>query len=134
MRYLCGITISKISSSSALLTRIELVPLKTSHFDFCFSLQDKYKRALAETENVRMRFTKQLNDTKLYSISGFCKDLLEVADILGRATSSVPQEALEGSDANAHLKSLYEGLVMTESQLQKVLCNFENQSVWNCVF
>lgn len=81
---------------------------------------DKYKRALAETENVRMRFTKQLNDAKLYSIQGFCKDLLEVADILGKATSSVPSEALDGGDANIHLKNLYEGLIMTETQLQKV--------------
>ncbi|XP_041476789.1 grpE protein homolog 1, mitochondrial-like [Lytechinus variegatus] len=81
---------------------------------------DKYKRALAETENVRMRFTKQLNDSKLYSISGFCKDLLEVADILGKATTSVPKDAVDGADANIHLKNLYEGLIMTESQLQKV--------------
>ncbi|XP_030841720.1 grpE protein homolog 1, mitochondrial-like [Strongylocentrotus purpuratus] len=81
---------------------------------------DKYKRALAETENVRMRFTKQLNDSKIYSISGFCKDLLEVADILGKATTSVPKDAVSGADANIHLKNLFEGLVMTETQLQKV--------------
>ncbi|XP_071506569.1 grpE protein homolog 1, mitochondrial-like [Diadema antillarum] len=81
---------------------------------------DKYKRALAETENVRMRFTKQLGDAKLYAISGFCKDLLEVADILGKATSSVPQEAIDGPDANIHLKGLFKGLQMTETQLQKV--------------
>ncbi|XP_071827299.1 grpE protein homolog 1, mitochondrial-like [Apostichopus japonicus] len=78
---------------------------------------DKYKRALAETENVRQRFRKQLEDSKLYAVQGFCKDLLEVADILGTATSSIPQEEL---DKNEHLKNLFEGLLMTESQLQKV--------------
>ncbi|KAJ8025424.1 GrpE protein-like 1, mitochondrial [Holothuria leucospilota] len=80
-------------------------------------LTDKYKRALAETENVRVRFRKQLDDSKLYAVQGFCKDLLEVADILGTATSSVPKEEL---DQNQHLKDLYEGLLMTETQLQKV--------------
>lgn len=87
-------------------------------FSFFFPLsKDKYKRALAETENVRQRFRKQLEDSKLYAVQGFCKDLLEVADILGTATSSIPQEEL---DKNEHLKNLFEGLLMTELQLQKV--------------
>ncbi|MEJ1274511.1 GrpE-like 1 mitochondrial [Cricetulus griseus] len=51
-------------------------------------------------------------------IQGFCKDLLEVADILEKATQSVPKEEI--SNNNPHLKSLYEGLVMTEVQIQKV--------------
>ena len=69
---------------------------------------------------MRSRFQKQLADSKLYSIQGFCKDLLEVADILGAATTSVPKEQLNGNGVNPHLKSLYEGLTMTETQLQKV--------------
>lgn len=80
--------------------------------------QEKYIRALAETENVRQRMNKQVDDAKLYGIQGFCKDLLEVADILGTATTSVPQEQL--TDANPHLKNLFDGLKMTETQLQKV--------------
>jgi molecular chaperone GrpE len=44
--------------------------------------------------------------------------LLEVADILEKATQSIPKEELH--DDNPHLKSLYEGLVMTEVQIQKV--------------
>lgn len=51
-------------------------------------------------------------------IQGFCKDLLEVADILEKATESVPKE--EVTDQNPHLKNLYDGLVMTEAQVQKV--------------
>lgn len=53
----------------------------------------------------------------LSGIQAFCKDLLEVADILEKATQSVPQAELR--DDNPHLKSLYEGLVMTEAQIQK---------------
>lgn len=51
-------------------------------------------------------------------IQGFCKDLLEVADILEKATESVPKE--EVSSQNPHLKNLFDGLVMTEVQIQKV--------------
>ncbi|XP_051987526.1 grpE protein homolog 1, mitochondrial-like [Xyrauchen texanus] len=79
---------------------------------------DRYKRALADTENLRQRSQKMTDDAKLYGIQGFCKDLLEVADILEKATESVPQS--EVTAANPHLKNLYDGLVMTEVQIQKV--------------
>lgn len=81
-------------------------------------LDDKYKRALADGENLRMRLTKQIEDAKLFGIQGFCKDLLEVADILGHATEAVPKEEI--SDKNPHLKNLYEGLTMTKAQLNQV--------------
>lgn len=45
-------------------------------------LQDKYQRALADRENVRLRLEKQVSDAKLYGIQGFCKDLLEVRSFL----------------------------------------------------
>ncbi|KAM4049560.1 grpE protein homolog 1, mitochondrial [Anomaloglossus baeobatrachus] len=79
---------------------------------------DKYKRSLADTENLRQRSQKMMEDAKLYGIQGFCKDLLEVADILEKATQSVPKDEIKAE--NPHLKSLYEGLVMTEVQMQKV--------------
>ncbi|XP_075222357.1 grpE protein homolog, mitochondrial Roe1 isoform X2 [Lycorma delicatula] len=81
-------------------------------------LTDKYKRALADGENMRLRLMKQIEDAKLFGIQGFCKDLLEVADILGKATECVPKK--EVSDSNPHLKNLYEGLTMTEAELKKV--------------
>ncbi|XP_053684267.1 grpE protein homolog, mitochondrial isoform X1 [Sabethes cyaneus] len=82
-------------------------------------LDDKYKRALADGENLRRRLTKQIEDAKLFGIQGFCKDLLEVADILGHATEAVPKEEVI-SDKNPHLKNLYEGLTMTKAQLNQV--------------
>lgn len=81
-------------------------------------MTEKYKRALADTENLRTRTQKMIEDSKLYGIQGFCKDLLEVADILEKATESVPKE--EVTSQNPHLKNLYDGLVMTEVQIQKV--------------
>lgn len=91
---------------------LEAVTDKTKELD------DKYKRALADGENMRRRLTKQIEDAKLFGIQGFCKDLLEVADILGHATEAVPKEEL--SDSNPHLKNLYEGLTMTKAQLNQV--------------
>lgn len=81
-------------------------------------ITDKYKRALADTENLRLRSKKLVEDAKLYGIQGFCKDLLEVADILEKATQSVPKEEIKPD--NPHLKNLYEGLIMTEGQMHKV--------------
>ncbi|XP_057600531.1 grpE protein homolog 1, mitochondrial-like [Hippopotamus amphibius kiboko] len=80
---------------------------------------EKYKRALADTENLRQRSQKLVEEAKLYGIQGFCKDLLEVANILEKATQCVPKEEIR--DDNPHLENLYEGLMMTEVQIQKVL-------------
>lgn len=88
-------------------------------------LQDKYLRALAETENVRQRLTKQIEEAKLYGIQAFVKDLLEVSDILAKAMISVPKEALEAEN-QPHLRHLHEGLRLTEAQLAKV---FENHGL-----
>lgn len=81
-------------------------------------INDKYRRALAENENIRKRFQKQVEEAKLFGIQGFCKDLLDVADVLNKATECVPKE--EVTDNNPHLKNLYEGLTMTESVLKTV--------------
>jgi len=81
-------------------------------------LNDKYKRALADGENLRVRLSKQIEDAKVFGIQGFCRDLLEVADVLNKATECVPKE--EVSESNPHLKNLYEGLIMTETVLKKV--------------
>lgn len=92
----------------------ELAELRTNKNE----IEDKYKRALADGENLRVRLMKQIDDAKLFGIQSFCKDLLEVADILSKATESVPKDEL--TNKNPHLKTLFEGLQMTEAQLQKV--------------
>ncbi|CAG5119116.1 unnamed protein product [Candidula unifasciata] len=80
--------------------------------------KDKYIRSLAESENLRKRLTKQIEEAKIFGIQSFCKDLLEVSDILTTAINSVPKDELKPS--NPHLVSLYQGLNMTDSQLIKV--------------
>ena len=76
-------------------------------------------RALAETENVRHRMEKQVQDVRMFGIQVFAKDLLEIADILEKAIGSVNTEAIKKSD-NEQFKSLHMGLVMTDAQLQKI--------------
>lgn len=101
-----------------LLTQIdELTKGLTEQKDKSAELLDKYKRALADGENLRLRMTKQIDDAKQFGIQSFCKDLLEVSDILGRATESVPKE--EVTDKNPHLKNLFEGLTMTKRTLEQ---------------
>ena len=78
-------------------------------------------RALAEMENIRQRSRKQVEEAKLYGIQGFSKDILEVADVLQKATHSVPESALQDRDSNQHLIALYNGVKLTEAELQKVL-------------
>ncbi|VDN54031.1 unnamed protein product [Dracunculus medinensis] len=79
-------------------------------------LQDKYMRALAETENVRRRSQKQIEDAKHFAIQSFCKDLLEVADILDLACATVKKEDIE---TNEHLSNLFKGIEMTKTVLEK---------------
>merc|ERR1712156_983564 len=79
---------------------------------------DKYRRSLADFENIRNRMNKQVSDAKIFGIQGFCKDLLEVADVLNKAIESVPKEQLE--QESQYLKDMHQGLQLTETQLLKV--------------
>lgn len=75
-------------------------------------------RTLADRENLRVRLNKQIEEAKIFGIQSFCKDLLDVADILSKATETVPKDAI--TDSNPHLKNLFEGLTMIDAQLQNV--------------
>ncbi|CAH0599416.1 unnamed protein product [Chrysodeixis includens] len=99
----------------------ELNTLKQQAKEF----EDKYKRALADGENVRRRMMKQVEDAKSFAIQSFCKDLLDVADTLAAAAESVPEsEVSEGGGseggAAAALRSLHDGVRLTRAQLTQV--------------
>ncbi|KAG6461503.1 hypothetical protein O3G_MSEX012678 [Manduca sexta] len=99
----------------------EVNTLKQQVKDF----DDKYKRALADGENVRRRMMKQVEDAKSFAIQSFCKDLLDVADTLAAAAESVPEsEVSEGGGteggASAALRSLHDGVRLTRAQLTQV--------------
>ncbi|EPY88691.1 grpE protein 1, mitochondrial-like protein [Camelus ferus] len=81
-------------------------------------IEEKVKLEEQLKETMVCHLKPSLKPTPPTCIQGFCKDLLEVADILEKATESVPKEEIR--DDNPHLKHLYEGLLMTEVQIQKV--------------
>jgi molecular chaperone GrpE len=74
-------------------------------------LKDRALRAAAETENLRRRAARDVQDAKSYSIANFARDMLQVADNLDRALEAVPAEAREGGDAG--FKALVEGVELT---------------------
>ncbi len=75
-------------------------------------------RALAETENTRNRLTRQVADAKKFGIQDFSEDVVEVADILDKAVGSVKNEDLRD---NKPLADLFQGLKLTEAELNKVM-------------
>ena len=82
-------------------------------------LRDKYYRALAETENVRRRSSEQMDNLKKFSIQGFSKDLLEVADVLTLALEAFEKDK-SGDSLDESAKNLREGVHMTKAALLKV--------------
>jgi len=76
---------------------------------------------LAEMENVRTIARRDMESAKQFALQSFAKQLLDVADNLTRALDSVPQDKKEGGGEGGLLKTLVEGVEMTDTQLQKVL-------------
>jgi len=55
--------------------------------------RDKMLRTLAEMENLRKRTAKEVADARAYGITGFARDILDIADNLQRALDAIPAEA-----------------------------------------
>jgi molecular chaperone GrpE len=81
--------------------------------------RDKMLRTLAEMENLRKRTTREIADARTYGITGFARDVLEIADNLQRALDAVPAEARAAADPG--LKALIEGVELTERSLLNAL-------------
>src|SRR5690606_22014614 len=76
-------------------------------------------RMAAEMENLRKRTEREIAYTRSYAIAGFARDMLVATDNLSRALMVVPGEAREEADGT--LKSLIEGIEMTEREMQRLL-------------
>ncbi|MBH5372674.1 nucleotide exchange factor GrpE [Bradyrhizobium glycinis] len=81
--------------------------------------RDRMLRTLAEMENLRKRTAKEVADARLYGITGFARDVLEIADNLQRALDAVPAEARAAADPG--LTALIEGVELTERSLLNAL-------------
>ena len=81
--------------------------------------RDKMLRTLAEMENLRKRTAREVADARTYGISGFARDVLDIADNLQRALDAVPADAKAAADPG--LKALIEGVELTERSLLNAL-------------
>lgn len=82
-------------------------------------MNDKLLRVLADMENLRERTRRQADQAEKFAIQGFVKDLLDVADNLGRALATVElgDETNDPAKTKAALVSMHEGVSMVEKQL-----------------
>ena len=78
-------------------------------------LQDRFLRAVAESQNVRRRAQQDVEKERKFGIERLARDVLSVADNLGRALSAMP------ADLDPAMKNLIAGVQATERELQSVL-------------
>jgi molecular chaperone GrpE len=78
-------------------------------------LQDKHLRAVAESQNIRRRGQQDVEKERKFGIERFARDLLSVADNLGRALTAVP------ADLDPAMKNVLVGVEATERELLSVL-------------
>ena len=72
--------------------------------------------AKADTQNVRRRLEKDIQDTRAYAATGFARDILSVSDNLARALDALPAETREDDK----LKGFVIGIEATQRELDKV--------------
>lgn len=80
-------------------------------------MRDQWVRAAAETENVRKRAQRDIEETAKYASSGFARDMVSVLETLIRASESISPEARAESEL---LKTIGDGIDMTLNEMLKV--------------
>ena len=86
-------------------------------------LNERLLRAVAETENIRKRSQRELQEANKYAVTGFARDLISVVENLHRAATSIPAEA---QDTSPELKNIAQGVEMT---LQETYSVFERHHI-----
>lgn len=80
-------------------------------------LRDKLLRALAENENLLRRAKREREDTAKYAAANFARDMLAMADNLGRALEAVPDGLREMEGGAGFL----DGIEATDRELRATL-------------
>jgi len=88
--------------------------------------QQEVLYAKAETQNVRRRMEKDIQDARAYAATNFARDILSVSDNLERALASIPAE-LRDDDK---FKGLVTGLEATGRELANI---FERHGITRIV-
>jgi molecular chaperone GrpE len=86
------------------------------------SANDTLLRTVADMENLRKRSAREREDASKYAVSGFARDLLDVADTFRRALGAIPADLRE----DTRILPLIEGIEATERAL---LASFERNGI-----
>ncbi|XP_075712712.1 grpE protein homolog 2, mitochondrial [Rhinoderma darwinii] len=84
------------------------------------NLTVQYEKAVADSRNVMTKTKKFVEDAKIFGIQSFCRDLVEVADILEKAVDEAEQK---GKEDVSEILCLLEGKlhsIFTKHGLQKM--------------
>lgn len=81
-------------------------------------LTDRLLRAHAEMDNFRKRSEREKSDSAKYAISKFALDIVGISDNFQRAVAAIPAGSAE---ADGTLKSVVDGVMMTERAFLQVL-------------
>ena len=72
--------------------------------------RDKWMRAEAETQNVRARGRREVDDARQYGLQKFAKDVVEAAENLRRGLANLPEPAEGEPDIVTKLRDGFEGV------------------------
>jgi len=80
-------------------------------------LREQLLRALADSENIRRRAKKDVQEATQFAISNFARDMLSVADNMNRALSAITKESREQNESMAVIA---DGIEMTARELESI--------------
>ncbi|ABC24437.1 nucleotide exchange factor GrpE [Rhodospirillum rubrum] len=119
-------TTAAVAEAAEAIARADLEERITALEDDNRRLKEEYLRALAEAQNAKRMADKRIEDNSRYAVSNFAKAVLGVADNLGRALLSVPEEARGG---NEMVKNLAFGVELTAKELENALAQYQIRRV-----
>jgi molecular chaperone GrpE len=73
-------------------------------------MRERWMRAEAETANVRARAKREVDETRLYAVQKFAKDVVEAAENLRRGLDSMPKPVAGEPEIVASLRDGFEGV------------------------
>lgn len=79
-------------------------------------MKDNWLRAKADTENIRKRAERDMQETRKYAVAAFAGDVINVAENLFRAMESIPEDVVN-QEGEGLVKTVYAGVDMTLKQL-----------------
>lgn len=80
-------------------------------------LKEQLLRMAADSENLRKRSIKQIDDAGKFAVNSFAKDLIDVLENLYLATDNIPTEKL---NEDINLAAIFQGVEMTKTTLLNV--------------